>query len=166
MGAIQALFTPTERRTLRFSVPEAQWKLALGVLGITLGFGILFVGNAYAAFGSLTAVVLEIAPAALAQDIQGQTGYFLVTSAALLAGLAFAIVALCATFVYRLAGPTVALERQVRALKFGDYAARVHLRGGDSVHARLARQLNDLAESLQRDQRDSVRRALEGVDEG
>ena len=61
MGAIQALFTPTERRTLRFSVPEAQWKLALGVLGITLGFGILFVLNAYAAFASLTAVVLEIA---------------------------------------------------------------------------------------------------------
>jgi hypothetical protein len=165
MSAISALLLPSQRRTIRFSVPAAQLKLALGVLGTTLAFGALIAANSYAAFGRLLGVALEVAPAAFATDIEGQTGYYLVTSLSLLLGFALAVVALCAAFVNRLAGPTVALERQVRALRFGDYSARVCLRDGDSVHLRLARQLNELAEGLQREQRDSVRRALAEVDE-
>jgi hypothetical protein len=166
MSALSALLAPSRRRTIRFSVPAAQLRLALSVLGVTLGFGVLLAANSYAAFGRLLGVALEVAPAAFATDIEGQTGYFIVTSLSLLLGFALAIVAVCAAFLNRITGPTVALERQARALKFGDYAARVCLRDGDSVHTRLARELNELAVSLQCEQRDSVRRALAEVDEG
>lgn len=164
MSAITALLTPSQRRTIRFSEPGPQLSLALTLLGITVGFGALLALNSYAAFGRLLAVALEVAPAALATDIEGQSGYFIITTSSLLLGYALAVVGVCAAFVHRLTGPTVALERQVRALKFGDYAARVSLRDGDSVHARLAHQLNALAEELQSEQRESVRRALAEVD--
>lgn len=153
-----------QRRTLRFSVPGPQLGLALQVLGITLGFALLFLGNSYAAFGSLFGSAIDVAPSAFGADILAQAGYYGSVSAALLLGYGLAVVAVCGSYVHRLVGPTVALERQVRALKSGDFTARVALRNGDVVHGNLARLLNDLGEQLQREERAAMRRALERAD--
>jgi HAMP domain-containing protein len=67
----------------------------------------------------------------------------------LLVAYLLAVLGLASAAVLRLTGATVALERHVRALKAGDYAARAKLRQGDTVHAELASELNELAAKLQ-----------------
>lgn len=155
---------PSERRLIRFSVPKPQLQLALGLLALTVGFAILLVANGYAAFGRILPVLFEVAPTAVVADLEAQSGFFLVTTVSLLLGYALAVVGICAGFVHHLLGPVVALERQARALKFGDYDVRVSLRDGESVHGDLARYLNDLADTLQREQRDLSRQVLDDSD--
>ncbi|MEM7412783.1 MAG: hypothetical protein AAF430_21300 [Myxococcota bacterium] len=154
MGTIRVVeHRPQQRRSFRWRAPGAPSKLALGVLGLTLGFGALAVGNSMAAYRDLFGATLALAPEGLAHEIVGQTRLYLNVTAAICSGWAIAVAALCAAYVHRLMGPTVALERHVRALSAGDYSARVSLRRGAHAYTDLARGLNALAERLERTQR-------------
>ena len=142
-----------QRRLMRFEAPRAQIRLAVAVLTITLGFAALFALNSYAAYGPIMGAALSIAPEAFHGDIALQTVQYGSVTIALLLGYLLAVVGLSGASVHWLTGATVALERQVRALKEGDYSSRVRLREGDAVHAELAKQLNELAAKLEAEQR-------------
>jgi hypothetical protein len=146
---LEDLLPQAQRRSLRLVRPAPPRRLALLVLAITLFFALLFALNSYAAYGRLYASALAIAPPVLAGDVAAQTARYLIVSATLLVGYALAVAGGCVAYLHRLIGPTVALERQVRALRRGDYAARVALRDGEDVFAKLARDLNDLAARLE-----------------
>jgi hypothetical protein len=144
----------SERRAWRLDRPGPLLRLAASVLGATVLFGLLAVGNSVAAYGALVGSVLSTAPDVFGADIDEQTAHYAVVSATLALAYTFVVMAICVSFVHRLTGPTVALERHARALKSGEYGARVSLRGGDRVHAELARHLNDLAATLERNERE------------
>jgi hypothetical protein len=144
---------PRQRRFLRFTAPGAQLRLALCVLGVTLGFAALFFLNSYAAYGTMMEKALSLVPEAMRGDIALQTVQYGSVTLALVIGYLLALVGLSGASVHWLTGATVAMERQVRALKEGDYGARVQLRQGDAVHAELAKQLNELAAQLQETER-------------
>jgi HAMP domain-containing protein len=138
-----------QRRLWRFYAPGAQLGLAVWMLVVTLGFAALFVFNTWAAYGRLMDVVLSLAPQAFRNDVTLQGVQYTTVTLILLVGYLLAVMGLAAAAVHRLTGATVALERHVRALKGGDYSARVKLRASDSVHAELASELNELAARLQ-----------------
>lgn len=140
---------PHERRFVRFNAPSLQLQLALAVLGVTLLFAALFAANSFAAYGRLMSAAFSEVPDAYLREIALQSRQYTHVSVALLLAYGLALVAVCGSWVNRLTGPAVALERHVRALRNGDYRSRVRLRGGGAVHAGLARQLNDLAEQLE-----------------
>ena len=139
-----------QRRLMRFDAPRPQLRLAVYVLIISLGFAMLFALNSYAAYGPLMESALSVVPEAYRSDLAAQTFEYGRVTIALLLGYLLAVVGLSGASVHWLTGATVALERQVRALRQGDYGARVRLRSGDAVHAELAKQLNGLAEELER----------------
>ena len=138
-----------QRRLWRFTAPAAQLGLAIWMLGITIGFAALFLANSWAAYGRLMDVALSLAPEAFRNDVTLQGVQYTSVTLVLLVAYLLTVQGLASAAVHRLTGATVALERQVRALKAGDFAARVKLRRGDSVHGDLARELNELAARLQ-----------------
>lgn len=142
---------PHQRRFVRFSAPGPQLRLAFCVLAITLGFAVLFFLNSYAAYGPMMEKALSLVPEVFRSDLAAQTVQYGSVTIALVIGYLLALVGLSGASVHWLTGATVAMERQVRALKSGDYTARVRLREGDAVHAELAKQLNELAAQLERE---------------
>ncbi len=146
-----------QRRSWRFAQPGAQIRLVASVLGITGLFALLALGNSFAAYSGLMGSALATAPPPLAADVRTQTDHYLVVSLALGLGYAFAMIAVCVSFVHRLTGPNVALIRHARALKGGDCSSRIELRGGDGVYTELARHLNELAVRLEREERAAQR---------
>lgn len=142
--------THRQRRSIRFSVPGPQMRLASSVLGVALVFGVLFAANSYAAYARLFGATLSLAPKVLVAEIAEQTHHYLAVSAVLLVGLVFAVGAVSVATLHRLLGPLVAIERHVQALSAGHYTARLELRTSDAVFATVARQLNDLARELER----------------
>jgi hypothetical protein len=142
---------PEQRRLVRLSAPGPQLRLAVCVLGISLGFAVLFLLNSYAAYGPLMEKALSLVPEAFRSDLALQTVQYGSVTIALVIGYLLALVGLSGASVHWLTGATVAMERQVRALKSGDYTARVKLREGDAVHAELAKQLNELAAKLEQE---------------
>ena len=151
MGTIRVVEPrPRQRRSFRWGVRGAPSRLALGVLGLTVMFAGLAAFNSLAAYRDLFGAAIALAPTGLAHEFEAQTRNYLNVTAAICSGWAFAVAGLCAAYVHRLMGPTVALERQVRALQAGDYSARVSLRRGAHAYTELARGLNQLAERLER----------------
>jgi HAMP domain-containing protein len=138
-----------QRRLWRLYAPAAQLGLAAWMLLITLGFAALFVLNTWAAYGRLMDVVLSLAPAAFRDDVTLQGVQYTSVTLILLVAYLLAVLGLASAAVHRLTGAKVALERHARALKAGDYSARVKLRQGDAVYAELAKELNELAAKLQ-----------------
>jgi signal transduction histidine kinase len=134
-----------------FGFDEAgqQIRLYLTIVGTTLLFYLLFVGNSYAAFFNLFHAVLSSAPIAIGEDLAVQATHYVRVTVIMVAAYTLAVVAISAAFIHRLTGPIVALERHARALKSGKYESRVALRSGGGSHAELARQLNELASTLE-----------------
>jgi len=142
---------PTEQRSaFRLSRPRHQVGLAAALLGVSALFAALSVANLYAAYGPLLRYTIEAAPAVYGDDIVEQTTNYVVVSSALVVAYALAIAGLGVAYVHRVAGPTVELERHVRALRRGDTESRVRLRHGQSIHGGLAKELNSLAEVMAR----------------
>jgi len=146
---VDRISEPTRRRTVRLIQPRAQLTLAAYLIFASVGFVALEVFNSWAAYARLAEHTLSFAPAALTQEVLDQTRDYLHTSLALLAGFAFSVLVVSIGYVHRLLGPIVAFERCLRALRIGDYAARVAVRGNDHLYAELANQLNHLAAQLQ-----------------
>src|SRR5262245_39847920 len=122
---VERIAEPTRRRTLRMIQPRAQLKLAAYLILASVAFVGLEVFNSWAAYARLAQHTLSFAPAALTQDVLDQTQDYLNTSLALLAGFTISVVIVSIGYVHRLLGPIVAFERCLRALRSGNYAARV-----------------------------------------
>jgi hypothetical protein len=145
----ERLVEPERRRTVRLINPRAQLKLAGYLLFITLFFGVLVAFNSWSAYGKLFEGTLSTAPAPFKQDILDQTHSYLNISLVLLAAYVFVVLAVTIGYLHRLIGPTVAIERQLRAMLRGDYSARLSLRSGDDLYSDLANHVNDLANRLE-----------------
>ncbi len=140
------LVEPERRRAVRLIKPRAQLKLAAYLLILSGGFGLIQAFNSWSAYGQLAEAALATAPDPLKQDLLDQTQAYLNASLVLLVGYVLAVLAVSIGYLHRLLGPTVALERHLRALRRGDFTARVSLRGEDGhLYSELANQLNDLA---------------------
>lgn len=140
------------RRTVRLLEPGAQLKLPVYLLVMTACFIGAFAYNVHAAFGSLYEAALSTNSDLLKSLVEEQSGRFFVTSAVIGVGYLIAVMVLCAAYLHRLIGPTVALRRLACAMKEGDYAARVKLRKSDAAMAGLATDLNELAQILELEQ--------------
>jgi hypothetical protein len=150
VAAIRDRFAePERRRSVRLIRPRVQLTLAVYLLAISFGFGLLVAFNSWSAYARLFDGTLSSAPAPFRQDIMAQTHLYLNTSFALLGGYIVAILAVTIGYLHRVVGPTIALERHLRALQRGDYASRVSLRSDDHLYAELADQLNELASRLE-----------------
>jgi hypothetical protein len=150
-ATVRLPFQTSGRRAFRLVEPRQQARLTTWMLGISAAFVALAIGNSYAAYGSLMDSLFASAPKIFGPEFVLQTRHYVVVSSVLVGGYAFAMMAACIAFVQRLAGPLVAFERQVDALRRGDYRARVCLRDGSGSHARLAQKLNSLASDLEAD---------------
>ncbi len=140
----------TRRRAIRLLEPVVQLKLPFYLLLLTLVFAGAFAVHTHAAYqGLYDAAAASVAPAFVA-DVQEQTRDFVVVSAAIAGIYVLAMLGLCAGYVYRLIGPITALRRQVEAMKNGDRAGRIALRQSDTVFLELEKDLNELAEMLER----------------
>lgn len=145
----QRLAEPERRRTIRMIRPGVQLKLALYLLGVSFVFALMLGFNSYAAYGKMLHGTLATAPAPFAQDIVEQTQPFLKTTSALLGGYVLTVLGVTIAYLHRVVGPIVAIERHLRALQRGEYAARVTVRSGDHLYAEVADQLNELASRLE-----------------
>jgi hypothetical protein len=154
---VDRIAEPTRRRTIRLIQPRAQLKLAAYLIFASVGFVSLEVFNSWAAYARLAEHTLSFAPAALTQEVLDQTQDYLRTSLALLAGFAFCVLIVSIGYVHRLLGPIVAFERCLRALRSGDYAARIAVRSDDHPYAEVANQLNHLAAQLEESVRSHAR---------
>jgi hypothetical protein len=151
-GALsERMAEPERRRTVRIIKPRAQLVLAGYLLAVTAVFAALAALNSWSAFGTLLKMALSMAAAPFEADILGQARLYLITSLALLAGYMLCMLAVTIAYVHRLIGPTVAVERFLRALKRGDYGSRLVLRSGDELYVDLAKHLNELAAQLERE---------------
>lgn len=136
------------RRAIRFHVAGVQLRLPLYLLGASAGFGALLAWNANAAFADLYGMLISAAPRSFSGQIAEQMRAFLLVSAILAVGWVVVVLAICTAYTHRLIGPTVALRRQVQALKRGDTTGHVRIRGHDPVFQGLAEELNELARRL------------------
>ncbi len=142
---VRRLSSPSQRRLLSWLQPALQLRLFGLVVLVTAGFALLFGVNSYAAYGRLYEALLAAAPGGFAGEIRDQTAAYLVVSSLIFLAYALALLAVSAAYVDHLIGPTVALQRQVRALQRGDYTARAVLRQGNRAFRGLAGELNGLA---------------------
>jgi len=126
----------------------------------TLGFAALFAVQSYLAFGRVYAMALSVAPTSFEELISDQIGDFAIVTSVI--GVAYLSVMLTTSvaFLHRLMGPTVALRRQVRHLRRGDYAARVEMRSSEVMISELSHELNELAATLERREQARVSRAV------
>lgn len=138
------------RRAIRVIEPVVQLRLPLTLVALTAVFVAAFVWNSHAAYERLVELGLAHAQDAFRGTVAEQTGDFLIVSWVILGAYVLAVAGICLAHTHRLIGPRVALLRQIDALKKGDYGARVTLREGDRVFRDVARDLNDLAQILER----------------
>jgi methyl-accepting chemotaxis protein len=138
------------RKTNLLLQPGLQLKLPLLLLIITLGFAALQVAHTQFAYGKLFEIVLQEAgrPPFLEDLLRDQTGDFIEVTGALTVLYVLLIIVLSVVYAHRMIGPTVALRRQIEAMKNGDYDARVTLRQRDAF-SDLAEDLNELARVLE-----------------
>jgi hypothetical protein len=144
------VFDPQQRVSMRLLRPGTQLRLPLVLLAITLGFGLLFAAQAWFAYARFYEAAMSLAPAAFQEELRQQTRSFLVVSGGLAGLYAAAIVGFGLAYTHRMVGPTVAFRRVLAALKRGDYDSRLVLRSREPVFDEVARELNGLAEKLQR----------------
>lgn len=143
------LLEPERRRAVRLIKPRAQLKLAIYLLLISLAFGGLAVANSWTAYGRLFEGTLSTAAAPFKPDIVAQTRIYLNLSALIVGSYVLTMLVVTIGYLHRLIGPTVALERQLRAMLRGDYASRLQLRSSDELYTELADQINELATRLE-----------------
>jgi hypothetical protein len=147
-------FLPDARRVIRFPQPMTQLKLPAYLLIATLACGAVFAWQSQSAYERMYDLVISEVPKTYVVMIREQTHDFAVVSAAILAAYVLVVTGLCIGYSHRLIGPVVALRRQIRALNNGNYRARTKLRKSDTAFLELADDLDELATTLGRTQRD------------
>jgi hypothetical protein len=148
----ERLGSQSERQSFRLLRPRVQLRLALYVVGVSLGFAMLFAFNSWAAYGRIFDATLSVSPAPIADEIGAQTKNYVGVSLVLLVGYSLTVMAVTIAYMHRLLGPTVALERHVRALERGDYTSRMSVRENEMLYRDMAGRLNRLAIRLEDDE--------------
>ena len=137
--------------------PFLQFKLLLWMLGSTALVAILLGTFLYFAFSDLIAVVSgrQEATSYYGEMIEIQLVHVFRYCGALFVLYVLLLAAVCVAYTHRLIGPLRPFTRHVENLAAGDYASRVRLRKGDlDMYMEYAERLNDLAEKLEREERD------------
>ena len=147
-------FLPDARRVIRFPQPMTQLKLPAYLLVATLACGAVFAWQSHAAYERMYDLVLSEVPETYVVMIREQTHDFAVVCATILVGYVLLVIGLCIGYSHQLIGPVVALRRQIQALKDGNYGARTELRKSDTAFLEMADDLDELAKTLGRAQRD------------
>ena len=155
--SIRRIFPFDSRRAIRIVEPAVELRLPIVLMIVTLLFAGLFAWNGHAAFQRLVQLALGHTPDAFRGTIVEQSSDFVIVSCVLLGAYLIAVVGVCLAFTHALLGPRVALLRQIRALKNGNYEARVALRRSDLVFREVGNDLNDLASILERADKDARR---------
>ena len=151
-------FSPQlKRRSVGLILPREQLKLPLFLLMTTLGFASLFALQSYLAFGRIYAMTLSIAPASFEELIGDQLGDFAIVTSVIAVAYMAVMLTVSVAFLHRLMGPTIALRRQVRDLRRGNYTARVEMRSSEVMFSDLSREINELARTLESRERVRVR---------
>jgi len=145
--------TPSSRRAIRLVEPVAQIRLPVFLVTLTAIFVSAFAWNSHLAYERMIDLTLAQTQDAFRGDVSDQTADFLIVSSALLLAYLAAVAGICLAYTHHLIGPRVALTRQIAALKRGDYSARVELRQSETVFREVADDLNDLAQTLERKDR-------------
>jgi len=145
----EKLTEPERRRSMRLIRPQAQLKLAVYLLAITLAFFGLVAANSWSAYGRLFEGTLSTAAAPFKHDFMEQTRVYMNISLLLLLGYVLTVLAVVIAYLHRLIGPTIAVERQLRSMLRGDYSARLSLRHDDELYTDLADHINELASRLE-----------------
>ncbi len=137
------------RRSFRLLHPGIQLGLALHVLAIGLGFGLLLLWHAWYAYADLLAAGVASGPASLENELRARTLRFGIVSLAMLLGYALVVVGVCVAWSHRLLGPTVPLRRHLQALRQGRCRERLRLRKTDGPFLPLAEDLNEVTRMLE-----------------
>jgi hypothetical protein len=151
------------RRAVRVLEPGVQLRLPAYLLGATLVFVGAFAWNGWSAFQRLVELTLVDSPDIFIGTVWEQTRSFLVVSGVILIAYLAVVAAVCLAHSHLLLGPRVALLRHVEALKNGDFGSRVMLRRRDRAFRELAQDLNDLAQMLERAEKDPHAPAADGA---
>lgn len=128
--------------------PSLQLRLPMYFLLITMVFAGLMAFVISSAYRSFYLAIAAEQPAYLTNILSAQTDDFVVVSGVVTAGYLLTVLVIAIIHSHRMVGPTIALQRQVEALKNGDYSARVTLRRNDAF-GELADDLNELAALLE-----------------
>jgi len=147
-------FSPQlKRRSVGLSLPRQQLKLPLYLSITTLGFAALFALQSYLAFGRLYSMTLSVAPASFEELIREQLGDFAIVTCVIAVAYMAVMLTVSVAFLYRLMGPMIVIRRLIRELRRGNYGARVTMRASEVSFAELGREINELAETLERRER-------------
>jgi len=146
-------FLPDARRVIRFPQPMTQLRLPAYLLIATLACGAVFAWQSHAAYERMYDLVLSEVPETYVVMIREQTHDFAVVCAAILAGYILVVCGLCVGYSHHLIGPIVALRRQVQALNDGNYRSRTKIRQSDTAYLEMAADLDELAKTLGRAER-------------
>jgi uncharacterized membrane protein len=134
--------------------PALQLKLALYVLILSLTFVLITVvfGKLYFEQTYITLMENTTQAEYVQAVISQQIHKFKSLSLLLLAVYVVLVVVLAAVYTHRIIGPMFPIMRHVKALQDGFYSRRVKLRESDCFQE-LADELNDLAETLEKQQK-------------
>lgn len=153
---VRSLFGFDSRRTFRVIQPEAQMRLPIYLLLITVGFASFLAWHTHSAYSKFYAMVMTAVPESFQEQVLRQTHDFSIVGAAILGAFVLTLLGFCIAYTHTLLGPIVPLRRHLQSLKDGNYKARNQLRASDSAHQGLAEDLNELASILQHAQMDST----------
>lgn len=145
-------FTLKPRRKLRNRIqkPGLQLRFPLYTILLTVFFAGSIVATVYLSFGDLYNSILNVSELgeyyknAIRENFQASIGLLTMFFLAYIT----LIVVLSVVVTHRMIGPTYSFVRQIRALKNGDYYARIVLRKHDEFKD-VAKELNELAEILE-----------------
>ena len=153
-------FSPQlRRRSVGLILPKEQLKLPLFLSITTIGFASLFALQSYLAFGRLYAMTLSVAPISFEELIREQLGDFAIVTCVIAVAYMAVMLTVSIAFLHRMMGPTIALRRQIRELRRGNYGSRVAMRSTEVTFSELGNEINDLAETLEKRERARVREA-------
>ena len=153
----ERLVSPGARHSFRLLRPRVQLRLGLYVLGVSLGFALLFAFKSWAAYGRIFDATLASSPSVFGDELGAQTKNYVGVSLVLLVGYSLTVLAVTIAYVHRLIGPTVAMERHVRALERGDYTSRMAVREDEMLYRDMAQRLNRLATRLEINEEDELK---------
>jgi len=154
----QAQSAPAQQRKLANAIwqPFLQFKLLIYLLGSTAVVALLLAVFLYFAFSDLIGSVGTggSSQSYYAEMVEMQLVHLFRYSGALFVLYILLLATVCVIYTHKLIGPFRPYKRHLESLIAGDYSARVKLRKGDiDMFVEYANQLNQLAESLQQQER-------------
>jgi methyl-accepting chemotaxis protein len=153
----RAFASTQQRKTANLLLqPGVQLKLPVYFLLMTTAFVTILAAAIASAYRSFFVTIAAEQPAYVERILRAQTRDLVVVLGIIAVAYLLMVLTVAIVHSHRLVGPTVALRREVEALKNGDYSARVTLRRNDAF-LELADDLNELASLLEQAEKSSDR---------